>query len=93
MIRNAAEIERFSTAPERLAYPSERPVAGYLGAIADWFDMDLVIAAAKRFQDWDFVLVGDTAFCDLSKAKKISNIKLIGEVPYADAAIGCIALT
>ena len=86
LIRNAAEIERFSTAPERLAYPSERPVAGYLGAIADWFDMDLVIAAAKRFQDWDFVLVGDTAFCDLSKAKKISNIKLIGEVPYADAA-------
>ncbi len=86
LIRNAAEIERFSTAPERLAYPSERPVAGYLGAIADWFDMDLVIAAAERFQDWDFVLVGDTAFCDLSKAKKISNIKLIGEVPYADAA-------
>ena len=86
LIRNAAEIERFGKAPERPAYPSERPVAGYLGAIADWFDMDLVIAAAKRFQDWDFVLVGDTTFCDLSKAKKISNIKLIGEVPYADAA-------
>ena len=86
LIRNAAEIERFSKVPERLAYPSERSVAGYLGAIADWFDMDLVIAAAERFQDWDFVLVGDTAFCDLSKAKKISNIKLIGEVPYAEAA-------
>ena len=86
LIRNAAEIERFGKAPEQLAYPSERPVVGYLGAIADWFDMDLIISAAQLFPDWDFVLVGDTAFCDSSKAKKISNIKLIGEVPYADAA-------
>ena len=86
LIRNAAEVEHFEKAPERLAYPSEHPVAGYLGAIADWFDMELIIAAAQRFQDWDFVLVGDTAFCDLSKAKQVSNIKLVGEVPYAEAA-------
>lgn len=86
VIRNAAEVEHFEKAPERLAHPSERPVAGYLGAIADWFDMELVIAAAQRFPGWDFVLVGDTAFCDLSKAKQVSNIKLVGEVHYGEAA-------
>ena len=86
LIRNAAEVEHFEKPPERLAYPAKRPVAGYLGAIADWFDMELVIAAAERFPGWDFVLVGDTTFCDLSKAKQVGNIKLIGEVPYSEAA-------
>ena len=86
LIRNAAEVEHFEKVPERLAYPAERPVAGYLGAIADWFDMELVIAAAERFPGWDFVLVGDTTFCDLSKAKRVANIKLVGEVPYSEAA-------
>ena len=86
LIRNAAEIERFNKVPKHLAYPSERPVVGYLGAIADWFDMSLVISVAHKFSDWDFVLVGDTAFCDVAEAKKLHNIKLIGEVPYVDSA-------
>ena len=86
LIRNAAEIERFEKPPERLAYPCERPVAGYIGAIADWFDMELIVSAAQRHGGWDFVLVGDTTFCDVAKAKKLSNIKLVGEVQYAQAA-------
>ena len=86
LIRNASEIAHFSKAPERLAHPSERPVAGYLGAIADWFDIDLVAAAARRFEAWDFVLVGSTDHCDVSAVNQLDNVKLIGEVPYASAA-------
>ncbi len=86
LIRNASEIAHFSKAPERLAYPSERPVAGYLGAIADWFDIDLVAAAARRFEAWDFVLVGSMDHCDVSAVNQLDNVKLIGEVPYASAA-------
>ena len=85
LIRNGGEIAHFSKAPERLAYESNRPVAGYLGAIADWFDVDLIAAAAHRFRNWDFVLVGSTDFCDLSAVRKLKNVKLVGEVPYADA--------
>ena len=86
MIRNAGDIEYFSNAPKRLAYKSERPVAGYLGAIADWFDIDLIASAARRFWDWDFVLVGSTDFCDTALLEELGNVKLIGEVPYEDAA-------
>ena len=86
LIRNAGEIEYFSETPDRLAYPSEKPVAGYLGAIADWFDIDLIAEAARQFVDWDFVLVGSTDFCDTAKVEKLGNVKLIGEVPYEDAA-------
>ena len=69
LIRNAGEIAYFGKTAESPAYPSERLVAGYLGAIADWFDIDLVAAAAHRFPDWDFVLVGSTDFCDVSRAE------------------------
>src|SRR5262249_34459552 len=31
-----------------------RPVVGYYGAIADWFDSDLVADLAERRPDWDF---------------------------------------
>ncbi len=86
LIRNAGEIAYFGKTAESPAYPSERLVAGYLGAIADWFDIDLVAAAARRFPDWDFVLVGSTDFCDVSRAEKLANVKLIGEVSYDRAA-------
>ena len=86
LIRNAGEIDYFSESPEIPAYASERPVAGYLGAIADWFDIDLVVESAHRFPDWDFVLVGSTDHCDTLEARKLSNITFVGEVPYAEAA-------
>ena len=86
LIRNAGEVAYFGETPARLAYSSQRPVAGYLGAIADWFDIGLVTAAANRFPDWDFVLVGSTDYCDVAGAEKLANVKLIGEVPYDQAA-------
>ena len=48
--------------------------------------MELVAAAARRFAEWDFVLVGSTDYGDVSKVRQIDNVKLIGEVPYAEAA-------
>ena len=86
LIRNAGEVAYFGETPARPAYSSQRPVAGYLGAIADWFDIGLVTAAANRFPDWDFVLVGSTDYCDVAGAEKLANVKLIGEVPYDQAA-------
>ncbi len=86
LIRNAGEIRYFREAPNELVYVSKRPVVGYLGAIAEWFDMALVVNAARRRSEWDFVLVGDVTGCDPSEAAKQPNIKLVGEVPYAQAA-------
>ena len=86
LIRNAGEVDYFKTAPDRRAYLSERPVAGYLGAIADWFDIELIVSAAKQYPDWDFVLVGAKSLRDTSAAERLENIKWMGEVPYAEAA-------
>ena len=86
LIRNAGEIDYFSERPDIPAYASERPVAGYLGAIADWFDIELVAAAAHRYPGWDFMLVGSALHCNTTEARKLPNITFVGEVPYAEAA-------
>jgi GT2 family glycosyltransferase/glycosyltransferase involved in cell wall biosynthesis len=79
LIRNACDFQHFAgTAPE-LAGP---PVIGYYGAIADWFDSDLVADLAERRPDWRFVLVGSTVTADLERLARLGNVELPGEVSY-----------
>jgi len=82
LIRNGGEIEYFSRPPTQIAWKKTRPVVGYYGAIAEWFDMVLLVESAKAYPEWDFVLVGAVTDCDLTEAKKTENIHFVGEVPY-----------
>ncbi|MEK7832391.1 MAG: glycosyltransferase, partial [Acidobacteriota bacterium] len=80
LLRNACEYDHFAAVGRTM---NARPVVGYYGAIADWFDSDLVTDLAKRRKDWDFVLVGSTDMADISKLIKLPNVTLTGEQPYA----------
>lgn len=82
IIRNGCEAEYFSKIPELGALNKTKPIVGYYGAIAEWFDLDLLIASAKAYPHYDFVMIGATT-CDISAAQKMENIKFLGEVPYA----------
>lgn len=85
LIRNAAEIERFLPLSQIQESRTDKgPVVGYIGTIAEWFDLDLIIQSAKKFKEWQFVLVGSTAGCDTSEAERLSNIVFKGERPYAE---------
>jgi|GEM_PF-1948800 len=84
LIRNGAEVSFFANRPKVLSYISDRPVVGYIGAISNWYDIDLVITAATAYPEWDFVLIGSTWGCDLKTAELLPNIKFLGEKPYAD---------
>lgn len=81
LARNACDYEHFAkaTTPE-----NARPVVGYYGAIADWFDADLVADLAQRRRDWDFLLVGSTFSADLSRLSKLPNVSLPGEQHYSE---------
>ncbi|HPW54399.1 MAG TPA: glycosyltransferase [Thermoanaerobaculaceae bacterium] len=81
VIRNACEYEHFAQVPPRTR--EARPVIGYYGAIADWFDAELVADLAERRPDWDFILVGSTFTADTSRLSKLPNVLLPGEQPYA----------
>ena len=80
MLRNACEYEHFAKVEQ---VKNKRPVIGYYGAIADWFDSDLVADLAELRPDWDFVLVGSTNLADISRLSQLPNVTLAGEQPYA----------
>jgi glycosyltransferase involved in cell wall biosynthesis len=52
--------EKISRAPDDLKpiLASGRPVIGYSGALAEWFDYDLVRESAKAHPNLEFVLIG-----------------------------------
>ena len=84
LIRNAGDFEHFREAPAAcFSDPQGRTVIGYYGAIAEWFDVELVRGVARAFPDHLVLLVGrDTA----GVAKQLAdapNVTFTGEVPYA----------
>jgi hypothetical protein len=82
LLRNACDYDHFAKVRPKLH--GARPVIGYYGAIAEWFDSDLVADLAKRRPDWDFILVGSSLGADIRRLSRLPNMTLPGEKPYAE---------
>ncbi|MDC3160165.1 glycosyltransferase, partial [Pseudomonadota bacterium] len=81
LIRNAADYLHFSQAhPYR--DPKGRRIIGYYGAIAEWFDVDLIEAVAKQHPDCCVLLIGADTVDASSRLSRFENITFVGEVPY-----------
>jgi len=83
VLKNAGDYERFATAkPAGLLASARKPVIGYYGAIAEWFDAALVRDVARSRPDYTFVLIGDVANQDAARLSALANVRLLGEKPY-----------
>jgi GT2 family glycosyltransferase/glycosyltransferase involved in cell wall biosynthesis len=81
---NAADFHTFSNpVGGSVLGAARRPVIGYFGAIAEWFDLDLVAKAAAARPDFTFVLVGDVTHPQAARLRSLKNVVLTGEKPYA----------
>ncbi len=62
-----------------------KPIAGYYGALARWFDYELLEETARRRPDWNFVLIGPDYDGSLPRASLLgcSNVAWLGPRPYA----------
>ncbi|HJS18692.1 MAG TPA: glycosyltransferase, partial [Anaerolineales bacterium] len=92
---NAVELEHFSTmeGADSVPIPADlapileqgRPLIGYTGALARWFDYELVRAAALKHPDWDFVLIGPNHDDTLTESTLLSipNIHWLGAREYS----------
>lgn len=89
---NGVDIDHFrdiqKIAPFQEKYQAvlakKHPIVGYYGALAKWFDYDLLKYAASQLPDVEFVLIGklyDDSFV-LSGLEQVSNVHFIGPVPY-----------
>jgi GT2 family glycosyltransferase/glycosyltransferase involved in cell wall biosynthesis len=63
---------------------AEHPTVGFYGAIAEWFDADLVADLAESRPGWRFELIGSTHTGDVSRLERLPNVTLYGEKPYAE---------
>ncbi|MDG2306589.1 MAG: glycosyltransferase [Candidatus Binatia bacterium] len=89
-IPNACDYDHFARAAQSLPKPAAldgipKPIVGYIGAISEWFDFDLLRHAIGAHPEWNFVLVGSTWGAgpheDLQRA---ANVHFLGEQPYVD---------
>jgi GT2 family glycosyltransferase/glycosyltransferase involved in cell wall biosynthesis len=85
LVKNAADFARFASGSDRgLLADLPRPVIGYYGAIADWFDVSLVYEAARLRPGCSFVLIGHAYRSDIGRLKSLPNVRLLGEMDYRD---------
>ncbi len=90
---NGVEFDRFDL-PEGSPLPidaefqaiidQKKPIAGYYGALASWFDYKLLDEVAKQRPDWNFVLIGVRFDDTLSQSNLLarSNVYYLGPRPY-----------
>jgi glycosyltransferase involved in cell wall biosynthesis len=65
---------------------NSRPVIGYYGALARWFDYDLLKAVVELRPEYNFVLIGPDYDATLNPAgiTHLTNIHWLGVKPYRD---------
>ncbi len=84
MLPNGSDVAHFESARsgER---SGTQPTIGYFGAIAEWFDADLVRDLAVLHPTWRFTLIGAVTHpYAASVLGALPNITLVGEVSYDD---------
>jgi glycosyltransferase involved in cell wall biosynthesis len=93
-IPHGVDVARFARAlapdvsiPEDLA-GVRRPIVGFMGAVADFVDLELVAQAARMRPDWSFVMVGRWV-TDLTAVRGLPNVHLLGQRPYEDLPAYC----
>jgi glycosyltransferase involved in cell wall biosynthesis len=87
-VSNAADYAHFSRPIPTAEIPREtaalpHPMVGYIGEVADWLDVDLVLSMARRQPRWSIVLVGPVA-PGMAWRLDAPNVHLLGRRPYAD---------
>lgn len=59
-------------------------VIGYVGALDHWFDVAALREAARRWPDWEFVLIGRIESASVEELRELHNVKFLGEIPHSE---------
>lgn len=84
LVRNGVDFDYYAKRcrPNNLIERNGQPLIGYFGAIADWFDVELMIHIARERPDYEFVLLGGVFDVDVSLLSSLPNVRLLGQQPY-----------
>ena len=82
---NAGEFNHFNKIPSEIHLQNyQKPIIGYFGSIADWFDNELIEYVAKKRPELTFIFIGHTFGSDVRKLMKFENVHFLGEQPYSE---------
>jgi len=94
LVTNGVEIEHFTQSIAYEKYPKEiktvvdkkKPIIGYFGAFATWFDYELVVKLSIQRPDLEFVLLGWDYDGSIKKYKleQYDNITVLGPIQYQE---------
>jgi len=91
LVTNGVEFEHFNAevnapVPADIAdwVQAGKPIIGYFGALATWFDYDLVEKCAARYPECNFLLLGWDYDGTLAKSNfaSLPNVRVVGPIPY-----------
>ena len=85
IVRNGCDYAHFADRPAQTYQSAQnRPVIGYFGAIAEWFDVTLMEKIARSFPDCEVLLVGADTVDAAKTLGKLTNVRMLGERPYQE---------
>ncbi len=83
LARNAADFDHYANVQENdLLADLPRPIVGYFGAIADWFDLPLMVRLARERPQYSFVLIGGIFNVPMEELEALPNVAILGQQPY-----------
>lgn len=81
VIRNGVDIDRFASS----LTSEQREVVGYFGALAEWFDIELMDRLISENQHLRFEIIGLVSNSKIrDQLGKYGNVTFLGEVPNAE---------
>lgn len=81
-VPHGVDTALFFNPVERAAdLPEGKPIAGFYGSIAQWVDVRLLSAVAKRLPQWNFVFIG-TVKTDIRQLSELNNVFFLGPRPH-----------
>jgi len=63
---------------------TKKPIIGYFGSIAEWFDNELIEYIAKKRPNLTFIFIGHTFGSNIQSLNKLKNVHFLGERPYSE---------
>jgi glycosyltransferase involved in cell wall biosynthesis len=88
LIPNGVDVEHFSPKniiPTAKMRTIKKPIVGYHGAIAEWFDVYLMSQIAKDKPQYEFVLIGPVSpELDIHNLADLPNVHFLGVIPYEE---------
>jgi hypothetical protein len=88
LIRNGVDVDAFQRLAASSGRPDDlprtgRPIVGFVGALYEWIDMELIRDVARRLPELDFVFVGPHhGRSAVTTIASLPNVRLLGPRPY-----------